>query len=501
MISESKRLQSSSCSANPDPSKDPDDPDDMEAESFDATEISPAAEGSATAAEGSATAAEGSATAAEGSATAAEGSATAAEGSATAAEGSAIPAEGSAIPAEGSATAAEGSATAAEGSAIPAEGSAIPAEGSATVAEGSATAAEGSATAAEGSAIPAEGSAIPAEGSAIPAEGSATAAEGSATAAEGSATAAEGSATAAEGSATAAEGSATAAEGSATAAEVPIIVDEILVPAEVDSSVELSLPSTSQIFKPSTSFSSTPSKKQTYLDNFLSPISEVIPKVGTGDNKDIYNILQEILARVKCLEGKNSAAESVLPSPNIIGKDLLMHVKMSDSLAQLMKKTPLKVSPVNENLNEYTLTCIPCNHFIAHGQPSNKVKKSFGGTLSSGLIIKQDRYNIFMRGLLNQGKDEKKIWSSFKQTILNHLGSSIHEEALQFEAKGSKILRRDETVTKVLVTTAITCVKSNQSANNFTPMLSALKSLNVDVGDIGHSRLVKRIPIFKSFVH
>ena len=86
------------------------------------------------------------------------------------------------------------------------------------------------------------------------------------------------------------------------------------------------------------------------MDNFLSPISEVIQKVGTRDNKDIYNILQEILAKVKCLEGKNAAAESELPRPNIIGKNLLMHVKMSDSLAQLMKKIPLKVSPVDENL-------------------------------------------------------------------------------------------------------------------------------------------------------
>ena len=80
------------------------------------------------------------------------------------------------------------------------------------------------------------------------------------------------------------------------------------------------------------------------------------------------------------------------------------------------------------------------------------------------------------------------MWYTFRRTVAAHVCSSLHENALIHQKKHESHATRDKKVTELLVKTTLSGIKAKMAARHFTPLLSLLHSINVDVGDISHSQ-------------
>ena len=104
------------------------------------------------------------------------------------------------------------------------------------------------------------------------------------------------------------------------------------------------------------------------------------------------------------------------------------------------------------------------------------------------LAIDCIKYEIYNKGISSDDSGQRKQWTNFKQSLMNHADSAFHLKAVAFCEKDKA--REDHCLkeTKTIVSVALTCTYINAASEYFTPLISTLQLSGADVGHIGHSK-------------
>ena len=208
-------------------------------------------------------------------------------------------------------------------------------------------------------------------------------------------------------------------------------------------------------------------------------------------------LLKEISQKVQLLEQQTSKL-NMPPPPEICTKQVVhtVHgstidcIKKAKNLVQLLETPDLNFSDrhATEKSEGFVIKCETCSFYCQNAVIPDKVKKRPGSSFATGHIIEAKHHSIYEKGSSHSNLQERAQWHNFKASVLQHLSSALHSNAITYNESHIQQQRRDTKVTRTIVATVLTCVRAKLSAQNFPPMLSMLQSLGVDVGNIGQSR-------------
>ena len=137
----------------------------------------------------------------------------------------------------------------------------------------------------------------------------------------------------------------------------------------------------------------------------------------------------------------------------------------------------------------YIVKCCHCEAYL-NDDPKidQKVQRSIGSTFAGGHHIPLSTYEIYNKGSSLSNPESKRKWINFKSTLVQHHLLLTHKKAVEYHEKKETAIKRNDRVTRNIISIAIACVKSNAAARHFTPLLSTMALTGSDIGNIGHSR-------------
>lgn len=209
---------------------------------------------------------------------------------------------------------------------------------------------------------------------------------------------------------------------------------------------------------------------------------EIVPNIQnliTAENmlqliNDVKIIKESVIKTKSCKSSDviDASLESTI-------QNMVNHIKMANNIDEVLSAPGPFI--LTQALNKKVFRCDLCFKNLNKGLViEHDLKKN---TLQFGIIV-DESFNY-----LKEGKNSK--WYTFKARLISHLkpmdDTIPHIQQLKENSTIPSKLR-SSAVTETHVKTAIDIIKEKGASLHFENRLAYLKSLKVDIGDIGHSR-------------
>ena len=235
-------------------------------------------------------------------------------------------------------------------------------------------------------------------------------------------------------------------------------------------------------------------KKQTTLLCFTEP--------GRSSDGDAVANLEGVMEAIGGLSLKVDNIEKQhnsliqLAFENDDTRKTVIALQKAENVLQLAKVTQLIEFFYDEPSQTAILRCSPCYKLHLASKPtlgrltpfqaSRIINSSGSGTLTSGILLKQETTRQLIEG-------HNATWYRQKNVLINHLcrigeGSKMHRKAMEEYNKEIKLMEKKTTAAKNIFRAAIINLKLGSAASSHEKLISFLGCCGVNVGKIRHGR-------------